>query len=331
MAVSQLVGAKIHRREDPRLITGHGHFIDAFTRQGAAYVAFVRSPHAHAHIKSIDIADASKAPGVAGVYTARDFKGQLAGTHPAAPAFVAEKKYIPERFPIAEKEVCYQGEIVAVVLADTKGQAADAANLIQVDYEELPAVMDTEKAMAKGSPLVHQGAADNISWDLTYTGPEVTEAAFQEADVVVKEHILQNRLAPVPMDPLGMRMTQFLDVGAYCGTFTAFQACTCLMAGGAYKWKGISARTIGILTNRVPTDPYRGAGRPEATHLVERMVDLVALELKMDPVEIRRKNFIQPTEVPFTQNFGLVIDSGDYDKALDRALELVGYKELRKK
>src|SRR5207249_3248617 len=83
----------------------------------------------------------------AGVPTARDFKGQLAGTHPAAPAFVAEKKYIPERFPIAEKEVCYQGEIVAVVLADTKGQAADAANLIQVDYEELPAVMDTEKAM----------------------------------------------------------------------------------------------------------------------------------------------------------------------------------------
>ncbi|TMF64659.1 MAG: xanthine dehydrogenase family protein molybdopterin-binding subunit, partial [Chloroflexi bacterium] len=171
MAVTQLVGAKIHRREDPRLITGHGHYIDDFTRQGAAYAVFVRSPFAHARIKSIDMTDASKAPGVAGVYTARDFKGQLAGTHPAAPAFVAEKKYIPERFPIAEKEVCYQGEIVAVVLADTKGQAADAANLIQVDYEELPAVMDTEKAMAKGSPLVHQGAADNISWDLTYTGP----------------------------------------------------------------------------------------------------------------------------------------------------------------
>src|SRR5437588_2328270 len=102
------------------------------------------------------------------------------------------------------------------------------------------------------------------------------------------------------------------------------------MAGGAYKWKGISARTVGVLTNRVPTDPYRGAGRPEATHLVERMVDLVALELKMDPVEIRRKNFIQPQEFPFTQNFGLVVDSGDYDKALDRALELVGYQELRK-
>src|SRR5437762_3835132 len=439
MAVTQLVGAKVHRREDPRLITGHGHFIDDFTRTGAAYATFVRSPLAHARIKSIDVTDAAKAPGVVGVYTARDFKGQLAGTHPAAPAFVAEKKYVPERFPIAEKEVTYQGEIVAVVLAESRGQAADAANLIQVEYDELPAVMDVEKAMQSGSPLAHEGAADNICWDLSYTGPEVSDAAFQEADVVVKEHILQNRLAPVPMEPrgvlaeyetydkkltiwlssqnphfirlfvsgamglkesqvrvispdvgggfgskispypedylvpalsrlaerpvkwietrtesiqnathgrgqyydvevaakkdgtsLGMRMTQFLDVGAYCGTFTAFQACACLMAGGAYKWKGISARTIGILTNRVPTDPYRGAGRPEATHLVERMVDLVALELKMDPVDIWRKNFIQPTEFPFTQNFGLVVDSGDYEKTLNRALELAGYDQLRK-
>ncbi len=440
MAVTQLVGAKIHRREDPRLITGHGHYIDDFTRTGTAYAAFVRSPLAHARVKSIDVTDASKAPGVVGVYTARDFKGQLAGTHPAAPAFVAEKKYVPERFPIAEKEVCYQGEIVAAVLAETKGQAADAANMIQVDYDELPAVMDLEKALEAKSPKAHEGAADNVCWDLTYTGPEVTEAAFKEADVVVKQRILQNRLAPVPMEPrgvmaeyetydkkltiwmssqnphfirlfvsgsmglkesqvrvispdvgggfgskispypedylvpalsrmterpvkwietrtesiqnathgrgqfyevevaakkdgtlLGMRMTQHLDVGAYAGTFSAFQACACLMAGGAYKWKGISARTIGILTNRVPTDPYRGAGRPEATHLVERMVDLVADELKMDPVEVRRKNFIQPNEFPFTQNFGLVVDSGDYEKALDRALEMAGYEDLRRK
>jgi len=130
---------------------------------------------------------------------------------------------------------------------------------------------------------------------------------------------------------LGMRVVQYVDVGAYHGTFGAFQAVACLMAGGAYKWKGISARTVGVLTNRVPTDPYRGAGRPEATHLVERMVDLVAHELKMDPVEVRRKNFIQPQDFPFTQNFGLVVDSGDYEKALDKALQLAGYQDLRKK
>src|SRR6266545_51354 len=404
MAVSQLVGAKIHRREDPRLITGHGHYVDDFTRQGTAYAAFVRSPHAHARVKSIDVTDASKAPGVVGVYTARDFKGQLAGTHPAAPAFTAAKKYVPERSPIAENEVCYQGEIVAAVLAENRGQAADAAQMIQVDYEEMPAVMDLEKALKEGSSKAHSDGPNNIGWDIPYTGPEVTEAAFKEADVViVKQRILQNRLAPVPMEPRGvlaeyegfdkkltmwmssqnpedylvpalsriaerpvkwietrtesiqnathgrgqfydvevaakkdgtlsaMRMTQYLDLGAYHGTFGGFQAVACLMAGGAYRWPGgISARTIGILTNRVPTDPYRGAGRPEATHLVERMVDLVAAELKMDPVEIRRKNFIQPNEFPFTQHFGLVVDSGDYEKALDVALKLAGYDELRK-
>src|SRR5207302_2711905 len=127
---------------------------------------------------------------------------------------------------------------------------------------------------------------------------------------------------------LGMRMTQYLDVGAYVGTFSAFQACACLMAGGAYKWKGISARTIGILTNRVPTDPYRGAGRPEATHLVERMVDLFAREIGMDPVAVRRKNFI--TEFPHTSPFGLVYDSGNYDGSLSKALELVGYEQFRR-
>src|SRR5438067_1249431 len=440
MAVTQLVGAKVHRREDPRLITGHGHFIDDFTRTGAAYATFVRSPLAHARIKSIDVTDAAKAPGVVGVYTARDFKGQLAGTHPAAPAFVAEKKYVPERFPIAEKEVTYQGEIVAVVLAESKGQAADAANMIQVDYDDLPLVMDLEKSLAKGAPKAHEAGPDNVCWDFTYTPLDLTEAAFKEADVVVKERVLQNRLAPVPMEPRGvladyegfdkkltmwlssqnphfirlfvsgalglsesqvrvispdvgggfgskispypedylvpalsrmtarpvkwietptesiqnsthgrgqfydcevaakkdgtllaMRVVQYVDVGAYHGTFGAFQPVACLMAGGGYKWKGISARTVGVLTNRVPTDPYRGAGRPEATHLVERMVDLVALELKMDTVDIRRKNFIQPEDFPFTQNFGLVVDSGDYERSLDRALELAGYDELRKK
>jgi carbon-monoxide dehydrogenase large subunit len=130
---------------------------------------------------------------------------------------------------------------------------------------------------------------------------------------------------------LGMRLTQYLDLGAYHGTFGAFQACACVMAGGAYHWQGISARTVGVLTNRVPTDPYRGAGRPEATHLVERMLDRLAHEIGMDPVELRRKNFIQASEFPFTQNFGLVIDSGDYEKPLAKALAMAGYDDLRKR
>src|SRR4030081_214085 len=146
MAISQLVGAKIHRREDPRLITGHGRFTDDFTRVGVAHIAFVRSPHAHALIKKIEVTEASKADGVVAVYTARDFKGQLAGTLPALPLFVPTKQYVPENFPIAEREACYQGDIVAVVVAETTAQATDAANLVDVVYEPLPAVMNVEKA-----------------------------------------------------------------------------------------------------------------------------------------------------------------------------------------
>src|SRR5947209_19207209 len=101
------------------------------------------------------------------------------------------------------------------------------------------------------------------------------------------------------------------------------------MAGGPYKWEAISARTVGVLTNKVPTDPYRGAGRPEATHLVERMVDLLAGQIGMDPAAVRRKNFVQASEFPFTQNFGIVMDSGDYDTSLTKALDIAGYDALR--
>jgi len=434
MAITTMVGARIHRREDPRLVTGQGRYADDFVRPHTAYMAVVRSPVAHARIRSIDPVDAANAPGVVAVLTATDFRQALTGTMPVAPAFVAEKKQVPDRFPIAETEVCYQGEPVAVVIAETKHQAADAAELVAVDWEPLPAVMDLEKAMEAGSPTAHAEAEDNIGWDLTFSAD--TEAAFAEADVVLEERILQQRLAPTPMEPrgilaewhdadktmtmwlssqnphfirlfiggamsipenrfrvispdvgggfgskispypedylvpaaskllgrpvkwietrtenlqnathgrgqvfdveiagkrdgqlLGLRITQYLDIGAYMGTFSAFQACACLLPG-AYVWKQVGSRTVGILTNKVPTDPYRGAGRPEATHLVERMVDLFAQEIGMDPAAVRRRNFI--SEFPHTSPFGLVYDSGNYDGSLTRALDLAGYEQFRR-
>ena len=437
MAVSQLIGAKIHRREDPRLVSGHGRYIDDFTRPGTLYVAFVRSPHAHARITAIDPGDAKRAPGVVAVLTAADFEPVIAaGSIPVAPAFVPEKKTVPDRFPLAKSEVVFEGEPVAVVVAEERGQAADAAQLVGVDYDPLAAVGDLEKALQPDSPKVHSDLPDNVAWDLTYSAD--TEASFSQADVVVKERILQQRLAPVPMEPrgvlaeydasdktmsmwissqnphfvrlfiggalgipenrfrvvspdvgggfgskispypedylipatskllgrpikwietrtesvmttthgrgqvfdlelagkndgtmLGLRVTQYLDMGAYVGTFGAFQACACLVSNGAYNLQQVGARTIGVLTNRVPTDPYRGAGRPEATHLIERMVDLFAGKVGMDPVEVRRKNFIR--EFPFTNFAGLSYDSGDYEKSLSRALELAGYEDLRRR
>ena len=441
MAVSQLVGAKIHRREDPRLITGHGRYTDDLTRTGLVHLAVVRSPHAHARIKSIGVEAAKKSPGVLGVFTAQDFKDIIAGpaTHPVAPVFAPDKKVNPPRYPIAREEVCYQGEPVAVVVAEQRYQAADAAQLVDVEYDPLPAVMEIEEAMKPGSPKAHTDQPDNIAWDATYVPWEATEEAFKTADVVVKQRILQRRLSPnaiesrvvmAEYDPfdkrltmwmstqnphwirlfvsgalgmgehsvrvvshdvgggfgskispypedylvpavsklverpvkwtetrteavqnayagrgqiydveasakkdgtlLGMRVTQLLDCGAYIGTFGAFQTCACLLAGGAYKWKAISSRSIGVLTNKITTDPYRGAGRPEATHVAERMIDLLAAELKMDPVELRRKNFPAKEEFPFTQNFGLVMDSGDYNASLDKALKLFGYDQMRR-
>ncbi len=440
MAVSQLVGAKIHRREDPRLVTGHGRYTDDLTRTNLTHLAVVRSPHAHAKIRSIDVGAAKKAPGVLGVFTARDFDGVIAGpaTFAVAPVFAPEKKTNPPRYPIAKEEVCYQGEPVAVVVAEQRYQAADAAQLVEVDYEPLPAVMDIDQAL-KGDVLVHTDQKDNIAWDTTYVPWDATEALFKEADVVVKERILQQRLSPNPMesrvvmadyDPydkhltmwmstqnphwirlfvagalgmgehavriishdvgggfgskispypedflvpavsklierpvkytetrteavqnayagraqhfdvevaakkdgtlLAMRCTQYLDAGAYIGLFGAFQTCACLLVGGAYRWKGISSRSVAVLTNRTITDPYRGAGRPEATHVAERMMDVLAAELKMDPAELRRKNFPDKSEFPFTQNFGLVMDSGDYEGTLDKAMKLFGYEQFRK-
>ena len=434
MAITTMVGARIHRREDPRLVRGHGRYADDFVRPHTAYMAVVRSPHAHARIRSIDPAEAMKVPGVEAVLTAADFRKVVAGAMPVAPAFVPEKKTVPERFPIADREACYQGEPVAVVIADTRYHAADAADLVVVDWEPLPAVMDLEKALEPDSPKAHEGGPDNVGWDMTFSAD--ADAAFAEADVVVKQRILQQRLAPTPMEPrgvlaewhdadramtmwmshqsphfvrlfvggalgipenrfrviapdvgggfgskispypedylvpaasmllgrpikwietrteniqttthgrgqifdveiagsrdgqlLGLKITQYLDLGAYIGTFGAFQTCACLLPG-AYIWKQVASRTIGVLTNRVPTDPYRGAGRPEATHLVERMVDLYAREIGMDPAAVRRKNFI--TEFPHTSPFGLVYDSGNYEGSLARALELAGYEQLRR-
>ena len=434
MAVTSMIGARIARREDPRLVTGHGSYIDDITRPGMLSMMVVRSPHAHARVTGIDVSAARSAPGVIAVLTHSDFSTVVAGTIPVTNSFVPDKRAIPDQFPIAKDEVVYQGEPVAVVLAASRYQAADAAELVAVDYEPLPAVMDLEKALA-GAPTAHSSMSDNIGWDTEFPGGDI-EAAFAGAEVVVKERITQQRVFPVPMEGrgciaefltydnrltlwtstqvphfirlflsgalglseaqmrvispdvgggfgakirpypeeylacaaskitgrpvkwiegrteslqatthgrgqifdievagtrdgtlLGLKLTQLLDIGAYHGVFSAFQAVASLVAGGCYGFQAVHGHSIGVFTNRMSTDPYRGAGRPEATHLCERAVDLFAREIGMDPVEVRRRNFVH--DFPHPNNFGLVYDSGDYDKTLDRLVELVDYPGFR--
>jgi aerobic carbon-monoxide dehydrogenase large subunit len=437
MAVSTMIGAKIHRREDPRLITGRGHYVDDMQLNGLLHVAFVRSPHGHARIRSIELTDAAKVPGVVAVYTARDFEGVLQGAMPVTNSFVADKKQPIGWAYIAKDEARYHGEIVAVVVAQDKYQAADAALLVSVDYEVLPAVVDLDKALEPKSPTSHTGIPDNVAWDFTVAGGDV-DAAFAQADVVVKERILQQRLFPIAMEGravvvdytpfenrltmwtssqvphwvrlcltlamgipesnirvvapdvgggfgskihiypeeylaaaasklsgrpvkwiegrsenlqathhgraqiwdievaarkdgtlLGYKARQYVDTGAYVSVFSSFQCSAYVVAAGAYDLKNVKFQTVGILTNTTPTDAYRGAGRPEATHAIERGIDLVAREIGMDPVEIRRKNFTK--EFPHTNYLGLTADTGDYDKALTKALGTVAYDAVRRR
>src|SRR5437868_7437907 len=152
MAISQMIGAKIHRREDPRLITGGGRYVEDLVRPGALTMAIVRSPHAHARIVRIDTSTAKAMRGVVAVLAAADFKPLLTGTHPVAPAFVVEKRTVPQRFPIADQETVFQGEPIAVVIAENRKLATDAAQAVEVEYEPLPAVADLEKALETGSP-----------------------------------------------------------------------------------------------------------------------------------------------------------------------------------
>src|SRR5205823_376875 len=155
MAISQMIGARIHRREDPHLITGGGRYVEDLVRPGTLTMSVVRSPHPHARITRIDAAAARGMEGVVAVLTAADFKPLLTGTHPVAPAFVAEKHTVPQRFPIADQEAVFQGEPVAVVIAENRKLATDAAQAVEVEYEPLTAVTDLLKALEPGSPKVH--------------------------------------------------------------------------------------------------------------------------------------------------------------------------------
>src|SRR6185312_2070703 len=168
MAISTMIGAKIHRREDPRLITGGGRYIEDLTRVGVLHMVVVRSPHAHARITGIDITRAQGMPGVVAVLTAADFKSALVGTHPVAPAFVPDKHTVPERYPIAESEVAFQGEAVAVVVAENRKIATDAAEAVEVEYSPLPAIQDLIAAIESNSAKVNASAPDNIGWDMTF-------------------------------------------------------------------------------------------------------------------------------------------------------------------
>lgn len=441
-AVEKIIGSRIKRREDPRLITGEAKYLEDIQLPGLLHAAILRSPHAHAKIKSIDTSKAAKHPGVVAVYTGKDFSD----VNPMPCAWQAGKVKNNVNTPrvLEIDRVTFTGAGIAVVVAEDRYTAQDALELIHVDYEVLPAVVDAEKATKAGAPQLHENAANNIALEWTCGTQDTTERALKEADVVVKQRMINQRLIPTPMETRGciaqyqaateewtvwmtsqaphvmrLLMTAFVfgvpetkmrvispQVGGgfgakiflypeYClmaalsrkighpvkwmetrsenyiatthgrdhiteievgtkrdGTITALKVNTYAnlggvlstiapgipttlygrMLSGTYRIPNIFCHVYGVYTNTGMVDAYRGAGRPEATYVIERAVDLVAHELGLDPVAVRRKNFIPPEAFPYDPVIlnGLKYDSGQYAKALDLALKMLGYENFRK-
>ncbi|TMA11708.1 MAG: xanthine dehydrogenase family protein molybdopterin-binding subunit [Deltaproteobacteria bacterium] len=436
MPVSKMVGAKVKRREDPRLISGLAHYVDDIILPNTLHVAILRSPYAHARIKSIETDAALKQPGVVAVITGAEIRDKI-GLIPVASDNPSLR--VPKHYVLAVDKVCYVGEGVVAAVAEDRYAARDALDLIRVDYEPLPAVSDPEKALAAGSPVIHSEWPDNVAfrWSLKQGN---LAGAFKEAHKVVRQRLVHQRLAPIAIEPrgvlarylpgekeltlwsstqiphllktqlslmlklpenhvrviapevgggfgsklnvyaeegligylalklnrpvkwiegrreniqttihgrgqvgeaevavkkdgtiLGLQYKVIADIGAYHQLLTpGIPPLTGLMLSGSYKIPAIAMEITGVFTNKMATDAYRGAGRPEATYVVERMMDRVAQELGMMPVEIRKKNFPKPKEFPFKTATGLAYDSGNYQAALDKALKLAGYEKLRR-
>jgi carbon-monoxide dehydrogenase large subunit len=423
-----ILGNPVRRTEDPRILRGDADYFDDLPVEGLLHVAFVRSTMAHARIESVDTSEAAAMPGVVAVHTADDLSLEPGQGFAMVPAALA-------RPPLARDVVRFVGDIVAVVVAETRAQAVDAAEMVIVDYDPLPPVIDPEAALADDAPLLFPEHGSNLAIEFNFgDDPSILD----DADIVVEGRFLNQRLAPVPMEPngilveldgddgltahvptqnphgvrdplagivglneervrvvatavgggfgakagmypefaivataarklgrplkwsetrsenmtamthgrgqiqyielglkrdgtfTGLRGRIVCDGGAYPGVGAFLPYLTRSMSQGVYRIPKIEMNSKSAITNTTPIAAYRGAGRPEAAALLERIVDMAAAELSRDPVDLRKQNFLRPEEFPLTTVTGANYDSADYVKALDEACRVAGYEELRR-
>ena len=436
------IGAAVRRKEDQRFITGKGQYTDDISRPGETRALFVRSPHAHAKIKKIDTAAAQKMPGVVAVLTGEQLAADKIG-HLICGWMIHSKDGSPMKMAphpaIASGKVCYVGDPVALVVAETLAQAKDAAEKVAVDYEPLAAVVDPAKA--KAGAQIHEVAPGNTIYEWHLGDAKAVDAAFRSAKHVTKLDIVNNRLVPNAMEPrvaigeydagydsltlwntsqnphvarlvisafigmapehklrviapdvgggfgskifiypeevaclwaskrtgrpvkwtsdrseafladahgrdhlthaemafgpdgkiLALRAKTIANLGAYMSTFSS-SVPTYLYAtllSGQYDIAQIYCEVDAVYTNTVPVDAYRGAGRPEATFVVERLLEVGAREQGMDPTELRRKNFVKsfPHQTPVIMTY----DAGDYNASLKKAMEIADVKGFAKR
>jgi carbon-monoxide dehydrogenase large subunit len=440
------VGGGVLRKEDPELLTGQGRYVDDIALPGMLWLAFVRSPVARATIASIDTAAAKELPGVRAVFTGQELAEEWAAAMPCAwpiadrtmPDEPSADARIPDHWPVAKDRVNFMGEIVAVVVADSREQAADAIEAVEVDYDELPVVTDMMEAISGGAPVIHDSLGTNKAYTWLLTNGDV-DKVFAEAPVVAKERYYHPRLIPNAIEPrgvvvqpipaqgeytiwsatqiphilkvllaltlnisegkvrvvapdvgggfgsklnvyaeecvalavarrlgvpvkwteersegylatihgrdviqdmevaateegktLGFRVKLYADFGAYMQLVTpGIPILGAWLYHGVYEGLAYSFEANGVFTNKTPTDAYRGAGRPEATYAVERVMDALARRVGKDPAEIREMNFIPPFDEAREVLCGLSFDSGNYHATLEKAKRLVGYDTLR--
>src|SRR6266511_871044 len=402
-ASGSILGNPVRRTEDPRILRGDAGYFDDLEVEGLLHVTFVRSTMDHARIESVDTAEAASMPGVVAVYAADDLDLEPLQGFAMVPAALS-------RPPLARGVVRFVGDIVAAVVAETSGQAVDAAEMVIVDYDPLETVVDPEAALSDDAPAVFPEHGSNLAIEFNF-GEDLS--ILDDADVVVTGRFVNQRLAPVPMEPNGILVQPDGDdaltahvptqnphgvrdplagavgldeervrvvapavgggfgakAGMYAefaitaargqiqnielglkrdGTFTALRGrivcdagaypvigaflpyLTRTMGQGVYRIPKVELNAKSAITNTTPTSAYRGAGRPEAAALLERIVDMAAAELGRDPVELRKQNFLRPDEFPLTTVTGANYDVGEYAKALDEACRVAGYEELRR-
>ena len=438
-ATTHEVGRDRRRKEDQRLITGRTRWTDNIVLPGMLHLAMVRSPYAHARITGLDMSAAREAPGVVAVLCGQDLKDHQ-GELPCAWPITDDQKCMAHP-AVAVDRVAFAGEVVAVVAARTAAQARDAAELVDVDYEELPAAVDLREAAAD-QVLAHPELGTNTSATWVFDSAEAgtggdVEEAIRDAEVVLEREYRQQRLIPSFMEPrstvvdptgeqfvmwsstqvphilrlmlavtlgipeskvrviapdvgggfggklqvtpeeiitfllaqrtgkpckwtetrsesllsghhgrdqwqkltlaarkdgtvTGLKVELLADMGAYLGLVTpGVPILGAFMYNAIYKFPAYHFACTNVFTNKTWTDAYRGAGRPEATFAIERLMDELAAELGRDPLELREQNWIRHEEFPFTTVAGLEYDSGNYEAATARAKELFGYDELR--
>jgi carbon-monoxide dehydrogenase large subunit len=437
--MAKYVGKSMKRVEDPRFIQGRGKYVANLHMPGMVYVAIKRSPYAHAKINNINTDDAKALPGVVAVYTGQELVDGGAGSLPCG--FTPPGIKLPPHYPLAIDKVRHVGDGVAVVVAESAYVANDALDLIDVDYDPLPAVVDAKATMDEGAAQVHEEVPNNCSFHWPLGDTEAVDKAFAEADHVVELDLINQRLIPNAMEPracvaqwdgfsenmtvwttsqnphtirlllgaftlgipehklrvispdvgggfgskifhypeevivpwvaravnrpakwvatrsesfmtdahgrdhvtqaklaltsdgtfTGLHVTTYANMGAYLSTFAPLipTALYITLLSGLYKLPAIFGETYGTMTNTVPVDAYRGAGRPEASYVLERLIDMAANELNMDPMEIRRKNLIPADAFPYQTPVALMYDSGNYQGLFDKAEELADYKGMR--